>query len=535
MTQLILRDILEDYRSPVHKLMGYKDPEVIISMFKVFWKKLITAVENRQFEIVSEPDPFIKIFNKRCMAFYGIKELSKGELYPTDLREITIDKLTVYLTNINLRPYGTDAFAMPIQGLMVIPNVSTRNATADLKDLKKSVLHEFTHLVQNARTDFFGSFTSRSYEDEAGEHEAFMVEMLNKYYFHLRKLKRDRNAIPNNSFFRTGKYLDFCKELALDNGLPHKIYYSLIKYKKIPNAYRFFSKAFKPFGGKPTDSNNKIKKQNITFGKSMKKYGDLFTIRATESRIMEAQLNEFINPIAWLSKYGIVGKIFQLIFPERPTPELIHFASEFSIWYGDIVSKQPNASGTAILNDEIIHMDYYDAIPKLFLAKQHVENSRRHGFFDNKNVVTIKTKNGNLITGKSEPKIVVLSKFDDVNLLIELLFHEYVHYMQWKRTNGFNPAPPIEDLEDEAYIGSAVYQILNALIHYKKKEISKLELEAIARHYGYHRDYEQFKKNVNNQRRDPFKPDPDINPNDIKVDNDRRLKEVHNELRRILK
>jgi hypothetical protein len=286
---MIFRNILEDYRSPIHKLMGYKDPEVIISMFESFWEKLLYAVEMRNYTKIDAPSlDNINLSDRDQVAFLNIQHFTKSKSsMPSSMYKVKIDELYVYLSNFNLiqnSDFRIAAFAVSEMQFMVIPNLNTKNPNdiiSSLKQYRKTVLHEFTHLVQNSIKDIFRKF--RSYENEAIEHEAFMVSILEEFYSQLRTLKENPRAIPNNLFFRSGKYLDFCKLFYAATTNPKtanvKILWSLIKYHKIPKAYKFFSEEFAKFGGKPTDTDETIKTINSLINRSIKKYNTPFSFK----------------------------------------------------------------------------------------------------------------------------------------------------------------------------------------------------------------------------------------------------------------
>jgi hypothetical protein len=272
---MIFREILlEDYRTLFQKIVGtYQDPEKILERFYVFWEILLDSVRKNNFKELEWPD---KINPSTTSGSVFADIIKFGGSKQNRVLQIKVKEFFVFLTDASFRVHGDLYFQGSAKaGGMLLANCPIdSNSSAlvlHLNNRKSHVIHEFTHLVQNT----FKFDNWHSYEDRGKEHEAFMVEFTEPYYAALKALKNGK--VPNNSFFTSGTYLDFCKEILNKHpGTLETVFLSLVKHGKMQRAYKYFGIAFKKHGGKPVDTNEKISAVSSEMFSSYKKTGSIF-------------------------------------------------------------------------------------------------------------------------------------------------------------------------------------------------------------------------------------------------------------------
>jgi hypothetical protein len=235
----------------------------------------------------------------------------------------------------------------------------------------------------------------------------------------------------------------------------------------------------------------------------------------------------------WLNTYGDEGKIFkQILLLETPLNEslmefrgrdgrtshvrFIYAAAEFAKWCKSIKNTKPLKCYT-ISKKGIKHpRDYYRNVKPNFIRSRSITEIGG-AFFTSESVSNYfqlyRADNNEEIDTNACIVIgfgALQSGFDNVlNFILRLkkqqlrvIFHEYIHYMQWDREsdafeNNDRSIPwDRRPAEHEAEIGRWYFDVFEAAAKYKAGKISKLAMEGIARYYGFDSDFDTFFKRV---------------------------------------
>ena len=237
----------------------------------------------------------------------------------------------------------------------------------------------------------------------------------------------------------------------------------------------------------------------------------------------------------WLKKYGFIGKIFGSVlktfgqlsenFEKRGRDQrtsqvrFIIAASEFSGWLEDITKSKPTECFTLSGKTKKNKLIYLDLRPNYMCSNNWLDisaNGQALAFFTDlklsqeedlpKELRIIYKKTDNSIFNNTQPLIYYgmgkIMSFINSDKKIGLLFHEYIHFLQWERSSdvyhSYDKNIPWgrRQVEHEAEIGRYFFNVFNAANRIKKetdqnKRARKiLAFESICR--LYHFDEESF-------------------------------------------
>lgn len=254
-----------------------------------------------------------------------------------------------------------------------------------------------------------------------------------------------------------------------------------------------------------------------------------FNISDVLRRIIMSVKSWVLNLSTWVTAYGDEGRILNYLWTSgivesesgimneavllekttrMKTVRMIHASAEFAKWYS-LLAKSNKVDVELFFRDYgLMNAVQYKntwlgtAINPEFY---HIKNisSRELGF--HAAFIYLPKSHGRIVNAIIKPKILLASehKFSSKRA-IKTLFHEYIHFCQYKHTNVLQGTSSVHTggwermpSEQEAVMGQWFYEALNEI----RAAETKLAAESIARFYGWTPNAEEFIENFRTKMR----------------------------------